>query len=392
MIRHARAVFMVTAVILGLPGCSPDANPSSTPASPPPNTTAVASPTTEPTPQPSPTDRHVDPIRVDWEWQQLGVAPLLEWSAASSVFDGRYLVDQARSTRRSTFVVDTADGSVVVRHRVADVEAGWIPHQAFLSDPWLIVTEANTIDRGGSLRAYRYDLRSGEHERLDTLEGFPEPGLSWSVANGLAVFDTKHLDRLVDCLVTADIETLEWRERWCGPTLKLVDWPRPGPDGTVTFRLQDEPVPEAEPCVRLFRLSLADDEEPVELPLQELCKAFSGAGGPDWTAWSEVGLRAEFIGRSKGFAQLPDGTILSLGRVQTGTITACGDWVYWQDDVAARSSERLYRWRPGREAEIVFETPVNSLLGTQQCANGWLTVVVADEGATETTYAALPPD
>lgn len=288
---------------------------------------------------------------------------------------------------------DTERGVDVVRHQVRDADAGWVAHDAFLSGRWFLVTESNaTAPFETGLRIHRYDLESGERDRVDGTDDLPEADLEWSVADGLAVFDTKHRDRLVGCVVTLDIDTLDWRERWCGPTGKLVDWARLGPGGTVTFRLQDEPVPEAEPCVRLFRLNAAGDEEPVELPMQEACKAFSGAGGTDWTAWSEVGLRAEFIGRSRGFAKLSDGTILSLGRVQTGTITACGDWVYWQDEVPTRSAERLLRWRPGRQAEIVFETSVNSLLGTQQCAGGWLTVVVADEGATETTYAALPPD
>jgi hypothetical protein len=287
-------------------------------------------------------------------------------------------------------VVDTKDGHVVIDHMVPDFADGWATHGAFITGPWLIVTEANTL-HSSDVRAYRYDLRSGTQIDLNGKGSLPAPGDIWSVSDGLATFATNDVDRLVSCLIVFDVASLEWRERWCDPQEQFVDWVRLGPGGTITFRLQESSVPEREPCARLFQLQEAGSDTPTELPLQETCKGFSGAGGPDWAGWSEVGLRSPSIARSHGYAQRPDKRIVGLGDLQTGSLSACGDWLYWQVEVPASSSVQLRRWHPGSDGEIVFETPPDSLLGRQECSGRWLTVVVAEQGATETTYSALAP-
>lgn len=329
----------------------------------------------------------VEFTRVEWSWQEFGTSELGGESSASPVFDGRYLVDSTRSDRGSAVVVDTTNDRIVIDHGVPDFDAGWAAHTAFLMDPWFIITEANSVG-AGAIRAYRYDLRSGDRTSLTATEGFPPPGPVWSAANGLAVFVSNDEDRRVSCLIVLEVASLQWSERWCDPGEQFVDWVRLGPEGAVTFRTQEGSVPEREPCTRLFRLAAVGDTNPTEVPLVEACKGFSGAGGVDWTVWSEVGLRSPSITRSHAYGQLPNGDGVELGDIQTGTVTACAGWIYWQVEVPASSSEELRRWRPGSSGEIVFETPPDSLLGTQECAGDWLTVVVAESGVTETTFAA----
>jgi hypothetical protein len=155
--------------------------------------------------------------------------------------------------------------------------------------------------------------------------------------------------------------------------------------------MQEDPRDGQEPCVRLFTLDLAGNKDPTEVSLQTTCLAFNGAGGPDWTAWSEVGLHSEDLGESRGFAQSPDATLVDLGWVETGTMTTCGDWVYWQGREGTQQPQPLLRWQPGSSAEIVFEAGVHTLMGGQECAQGWLTVVVAEPGGSRTIYAAEAP-
>ena len=286
-------------------------------------------------------------------------------------------------------VVDTQSGGVAAQHRVRGFEAGWRTDTAWLLAPWLLVTEANTLEPGAEpLRIYRYDLRTGDSVTVTRLTEFPEASLVWDAADGLAVFDTMHLDRLTSCYWTLDVAALAWRRVWCGPRTWIVDWLRLGPGPTVTLRLQEDPHDGLEPCVRLFRHPLTTDEEPTEVPLQTPCQAFSGAGGSDWTAWSEVGLHSEDIGESAGFAQLPDGRVVSLGYVATGSLSACGGWVYWQARMTRPERPTLVRWRPGEDAQLVFEGRSGTLLGRQECNGGWMTIMVAVPGETETVLSA----
>ncbi len=331
---------------------------------------------------------------MELDWLPNGTHPFrVRNPTASATFDGTYLVDITRSVRGSAVVVDTTTGAVVLQHSVPDFDDGWATADAWLAAPWIVITETNNLDPFTlGIRAYRYDLRNGERLSITDIDGMPDPGFVWSVAYGHAVFDTAYPALLTSCLVDLELGTLTWSERWCGPKGWLVDWARMGPNDTVTFRLQEDPVPEREPCVRLLRISRAGTESAADLPLRMECKGFSGAGGSNWTLWSEVGLREPGIADSEAYVQLPDGQVASLGAIVTGSVTACGNWVLWLRNNPPDSSQSLLRWRPGEDVQMILGSPPHSLIGAPQCSDDWVTVMVAEQATTESVYSVSLAD
>jgi hypothetical protein len=379
-------------MVAAITSCSvpPSIETPATTANSPPASLATPEASVEPPASHIPGISPVPEVSASWDWQEVGTLDRRREFSASPTFDGRYLIDVTRSRRGSVVVVDTRGGSVVINHEVPDFNAGWATDRAWLMDPWLLLTETNHL-RPAPTRVYRYDLRTAQRVELSAIAGFPSAYLVWSAADGLAVFNSDHPRRLLSCLVVMDVSALTWEQRWCGPEGWLVGWAQIGADGTVTFRLQEDPRPDTEPCVRLLRMALDGVGQPDEIMLNEECHAFSGAGGFNWTAWSEVGLRDEDIEDSHGYAELEDGTLVDLGYVETGTISACGEWVYWNDYVAWASAERLIRWRPGEPKEVVFTTPRDSLLSGGVCSGSWFTIMVSEQGATEHVYTVKPP-
>ena len=327
---------------------------------------------------------------MSWRWQEASPLPRQDGLTAAAAFDGRYLIDPSRADAgRSLVVIDTANQEVAVKHVVRDYGDGWRTDRAWLVAPWLIVAELNAFDpdAAGS-RLYRYDLRSGAGEEVTIKAGFPAPWIVWDIQSSTAVFDTRDAATQTSCIWTFDIDALTWEQQWCEPQGWIVGWLRLGPGLAVTFRSQEGPHDGLEPCVRLYRTSLENDDEPTEIDLQHACQAFSGAGGADWTAWSEVGLHAEDIEYSPGFAVSSASGIRSLGAVETGSLTACGEWVYWQGRAVGPQHETLVRWRPGEHAQVVFEARPGDLMGMQQCDGGWLTITTVVPGQTETIHYA----
>lgn len=289
-------------------------------------------------------------------------------------------------------VRDGPSGEVILRHDVGGYAQGWHADRAFLAGTSLVITEVDADDPFGQrTRVFRYELTTGERVQIVPSRLRPAATLEWAVAGGTAAYATKDPETRTSCLVVISLETLEWDERWCASEGWIVDWLRSGPGDTVTFRLQEDGGGAEEPCVRLYRLGLHTTEGPYELPVQDECAAFSGAGGPDWTMWSEVGLRAEYIEDSDGYAQVPDGLVIPMGMVLTGSISACGEWAYWQQYVAESQTTRLVRWRPASGVEILLEAPPDSLMGRLYCSDSWLTISIRDAAREDTVYTISPP-
>ena len=119
------------------------------------------------------------------------------------------------------------------------------------------------------------------------------------------------------------------------------------------------------------------------------CVGWDVAATPTGVVWSEVPRpRRQELAQ---FRASHDGTVLDLGGGSTGSLTPCGDSVFFSRDSRGDIPARLMRWTPEGTLQVAYEAarPTPSFLVEPECAHDVLTLSIYSEGGDEQVWAAV---
>ena len=96
--------------------------------------------------------------------------------------------------------------------------------------------------------------------------------------------------------------------------------------------------------------------------------------------------------QSGDFFASADGTTYHLGTGATGTLTPCGDSVYFARNGVGGEPAQLLRWTPESTLEVVYAAPGGGpgFLGEPACGGSVLTVSAFGTGGDEQVFAVAP--
>lgn len=255
--------------------------------------------------------------------------------------------------------------------------------RAALDDGTALVVSAPEKDGPGAQRALLVDLDTGEQRDVAKGPG-PNPARTgtWAMGDGsLAYTSGGQGDRF--CLTVASVDSLEGRDLHCGKPREGLTQLRINADhvGGVTF-VNATPMA----CLTLQTAALSDDSvSPVDEATK--CRGWEVVPVGSDAVWSEVFRPGQVeLGQIKASV---DGSVTELGLGSTGTLTGCGDWVYWSQppgkDDEGKHGDRLMRWHPGGSVEVAHDTgsaqaPVTSV----SCSDDRVSFVVLDPAGDKT--------
>ncbi|NYE36574.1 hypothetical protein F4692_001707 [Nocardioides cavernae] len=250
-----------------------------------------------------------------------------------------------------------------------------------MSEDWAVVVRQDEAEREPSI-AEVVDLATGE---TSTLAGPPPAsGGSWALTGGDLYYPT-YGDGRAYCLATGALADRNGEDGWCAPRrsgfsgLSASDLGV----GIMTF---DDARPVA--CRTANLLDGSGVPQPVEGPTA--CLAWDVAAAYDGYVWSEVpeAKRQE----EAHFYASARGGFLDLGPGTTGSLTPCGDSVFFvRDPQSSGEPARLMRWTAGHTLEVAYESASvgNAFLGEPACAAGVLTLSSFGEQGDEQVWASV---
>ncbi|GAA1914012.1 hypothetical protein [Nocardioides hwasunensis] len=303
----------------------------------------------------------VEPAEALLTWQDTGAeagAPLVKGPAW-----------EARSGADRTKVALT-DGDRTV---TIDAGSGRTVSEVLMSEDWAVVVRQDEAETEPSEVA-TVDLATGEQGTVVTPPA--ASGGSWALTGGDLYYPTFGDDRAY-CLATSALADSNGEDGWCAPA-------RSGFSGLTASELGvgimtfDDARPVA--CRTVNLLDDAGVPQPVDGPTD--CLGWDVAAAYDGYVWSEVAKprRQE----EAHFYASAYGAYLDLGPGTTGTLTPCGDSVFFvRDPQGGDEPARLMRWTADHTLEIAYESAStgNAFLGEPACAGGVVTLSsFGDEG------------
>ena len=370
---RAFSTYAAGALLVGglLAGCAddepaPTAEPSSTPGTTEsPGTSGSPSATDGPTE--SPDGGQVTPTPALLDWTPTGESP----------DDVVVVGDQWRV--RVLGEGDRAEVTGPDGPRTIEAGTGRRIEEVLLDEEWLVVV-AQDEQGTRAAEATVVELSTGDGRRLTPP---PASGGSWAMHGGTLHYPTTGPQETY-CLAAFDLASGQGEVDYCAA-------PRHGFAGvvasstTTALMTFDDARPVS--CRTLATLTDGVAEPLAEAPA---CTGWDVAATPTGAVWSvltdenQVGVGA--------FSASADGTTYDLGTGATGTLTPCGDSVYFARNAAGGQPAQLLRWTPEATLEVAYEAPGDGpgFLGEPACAGEVLTVSAFGAGGDEQVSAVAP--
>jgi hypothetical protein len=342
--------------------------------------------TVEAPPSPAPVDDRVQVVDALWDWDvrvrdvPIDYAGALDEGASVRVGPagpgGSTAVVDVSSRRTLATLRPTTPGRTIGAVAVAEPYVVWSDYTAEATSPTLHVLDA----------------RSGEATTVDGRPGVAEPGAppTFALHDHRLAYTTQDVGS-TSCLVLLDLRT------WRSSTVHCTDRDDQGVgDPTLTAHglaaITFDPRVGRRGCARpLFtRRPGAEPLEPV--PGSSTCWATTALVGPDFVAWDDQRPRSPDLADLLVHTDA-DGT-RALPRGDAGTLTLCGEWIYWTSWPRTGERTEVRRWRPGADIEVVHRSPSADAgtLTAPQCHGDRLTFTrtVFSRGSQELLTAAIP--
>ncbi|WP_139306494.1 hypothetical protein [Nocardioides exalbidus] len=253
--------------------------------------------------------------------------------------------------------------------------------EVLMSTDWVVVVRQDEAETRSSLVDV-VDLATGEK---GTLAGpAPASGGSWALTGSDLYYPT-YGDRRAYCLATSALADSNGEDGWCAPRntgfsgLTATDLGV----GMMTF---DDSRPVA--CRTANLLDDSGVPQPIDGPTE--CLAWDVAPAYDGYVWSEVPRpkRQE----EAHFHASAYGAFVDLGPGTTGSLTPCGDSVFFvRDPQSPDEPARLMRWTADHTLEVAYESAStgNAFLGEPACGGGVLTLSSFGEQGDEQVWAPV---
>jgi hypothetical protein len=254
--------------------------------------------------------------------------------------------------------------------------------EVLMSEDWAVVVAQDKAEARTSV-VMTVDLSPGTVGDVKTPPA--ASGGSWALTGGDLYYPT-YGDRKAYCLATSALADSNGEDGWCAPersgfsNLTASDLGV----GIMTF---DDARPIA--CRTANLLDDSGVPQPIEGPTD--CLAWDVAAAYDGYVWSEVPKpKRQEEGRFYASAY---GAYLDLGPGTTGSLTPCGDSLFFvRDPQTADEPARLMRWTADHTLEVAYESTSvgNAFLGEPACAGGVLTLSSFGEQGDEQVWASVP--
>ncbi|MBA3782444.1 MAG: hypothetical protein H0X12_11415 [Nocardioides sp.] len=358
---YGAAVALLAGLLAGCADDEPDAVPPIEP-SPSSNATPTESPSTIVSPA-----GDVIPTTALLDWTSTGSNPEdeviqgAEWSAEVTGNGARAELTGPGESR----TIEAGKG-----RRIDDV---------LLDDEWLVVV-AQDKQETRPAQATVLELATG-----DSRDVAPEPasGGQWVMYGGTLHYPTTGPQNTY-CLAAFDLASGEGEVDYCAP-------PKHGfsnvvaSSTTTALMTFDDTRPVS--CRTLATLTDGVAEPVADVPE---CTGWDIAATDTGAVWSV--LPDEKQVEAGDFSASADGAAYHLGMGATGTLTPCGDSVYFARNGAGDEPAQLLRWTPDATLEIAYAAPGNGpgFLGKPACAGNVLTVSAFGAGGDEQVSAVAP--
>jgi len=261
--------------------------------------------------------------------------------------------------------VSTAAGRLILEEGVSDPSS--FIQDVWLSDHYLVVEEINEAAR--RVHVVAYDLPSGRVVELPHAARPTQPEMD---ATGGLVALISGAASTGMCVQIVDLTTHASKKVACrGRGDVLGDVAMAGKE--VIFSAVKSPN-SPQRCKQIFT---ASDGRVEEVPLAVRCIGWSGAVTDQAIAWDEMDPASQLMGESVGYIDTGEGPPQELEPMETDTIVACGDDLYWLSQDGR--GERIDRRDAGGRIETIWK-PKNDLVPVNlRCTDGrWLSMRTDD--------------
>ena len=376
-----RVRYAVGALLLGLlAGCGTDEPAEPAPSSASPSDTGSPSSSGTPTPleTPSQTPSQTATPAPSTGGEVTPTTALLDWSPVAASVDGLVVQGVEWSVRVNPAGTRAKVAGPGPGRRVA-AGPGRRIDQVLLDDEWLVVV-AQAKDDKRPARATVLELATGESRRPTPR---PAPGGGWAMHGGTLRYPTTGPEGTY-CLAAFHLPSGQGEVDYCAP-------PRHGfshvvaSSTTTALMTFDDTRPVS--CRTLATLTDGVAEPVAGVPD---CVGWDVAATPTGTVWSV--LPDEQQVEAGRFHATADATTYDLGLGATGTLTPCGDSVYFARNAAGGRPAQLLRWTPQGTLEVVYAARGTGpgFLAEPACAGNVLTVTSFGAGGDEVVSATAP--
>lgn len=289
-------------------------------------------------------------------------------------YDGTYIVLVASpSTGPGYSSVETSGGVELIHHDPGT--ADWQTQDGWLSPYAAVFMDINLPRRVARLTVY--SLPSGE------LSAWSEDGSMTGVSpdanvsrDTLAYFTGRPETGM--CLHVVDLQTMRDRESDCGDQREILGDVEVKGSNVFVSHLRGVSQP-ARRCktVGLLDLTTGQSDAAAERAVnrQSDCLAWSGTRFDGGWAWDVANPNSPDIATAHGFARLDSGRLIDLGVMETDSMLACGDHLYWS--MLQGEVQELVEWNHVSGAGIVLDSGPDAIFTSRQCSDDrWLTTRV----------------
>ena len=340
------------------------ASPSST--SSPGSTATPATPSSTPTATTTPSGGEVTPTPA-----------LLDWSPVVASPEGLVVQGVEWSVRVNPAGTRAKVAGPGPGQRVA-AGPGRRIDQVLLDDEWLVLVAQ--AEDGRPAKATVLELATGEGRRLTPR---PAPAGDWAMHGGTLHYPTTGPEETY-CLAAFHLPSGQGEVDYCAPPQHGFSNVVASSTTTALMTFDDtRPVS----CRTLATLT---DGVAEPLPGVPECVGWDVAATPTGAVWSVLPDEQQVeAGRYHATA---DGATYDLGVGATGTLTPCGDSVYFARNAAAGRPAQLLRWTPDATLEVVYAARGTGpgFLSEPACAGSVLTVTSFGAGGDEVVSATAP--
>lgn len=363
---YAAGALLLTGLMAGCADEEPAADPGTSP-SPSPSSTTSTTPSPSTTSSPTGTGGPVIPTTALLDWIDTGGGP--DDVVVKGALVGVAVVDGGRSAQVTGPDLD----------RTLSAGEGRRFDDVLLDDDWLVVVAQDTKETRPA-EATVVELATGEPREVSPT---PAAGGHWTMHGGTLHYPTTGPQDSY-CLAAFDLASGEGEVDYCAP-------PRHGFSNVVASATTTALMTfdDTRPVSCRTLVTLTDGvAEPV--PGTPECTGWDVAATPTGAVWTVL-ADEQNVGAGEVFASA-DGTTYDLGPGATGTLTPCGDSVYYARNAAGGEPAQLLRWTPEGTLEVAYAAPGDGpgFLGEPACAGNVLTVSAFGADGDEQVSAVAP--
>lgn len=376
--HHLRAAAVACAVGLLVTGCAHEPSPEHEAPNTASTPSAAASTGTAPTGASLPAPPPAQASEVTLDWTLMDAWPRAERPIGAAP---GYAISQSPDHKR-VIVRDTHSRRVLFTYAAPD---GLEVNQVFLDPPSLVVVTADPTDALDD-RVTVIDLRT--HGERGLAASAPATWMgSWSLGQNLLTYGARGPQGRY-CLAAVALDSLEGGLVECVPPRRGVSRVNHSPFG-LTYARFDDSRPMSCTTLRVRR----GPQKPVDADGPARCRAWDAVAVENGLVWSEV-PRPREIEVSEVFASTAEAGTQSLGYGTTGSLTWCGDYVWF---VRQMGGGTIMRWSPDAGLEVTFQAAASrdGVLSTPLCSGTSIAFIEATApgpGIREVLYTTRATD